>query len=68
MIINGLNDEQMDELMEFLEENFLPEPPNTVHSREELMEKLEKAEESFRRGEFYTEEEMNEFFRENFGI
>ena len=67
-IVSRLTDEQIDELVEYIADNFLPEPPNTVHSRAELEAMLAKAEESIQNGRYYTEEEMDDFFGENFGI
>lgn len=68
IIFDSLTDEQLDEFVKLFENTFIPEPPNTVHSRAELEAMLAESEESIRNGKYYTEEEMDEFFRENFGI
>lgn len=68
IIFDSLTDEQLDEFVKLFENAFIPEPPNTVHSRAELEAMLAESEESIRNGKYYTEEEMDEFFRENFGI
>lgn len=67
-IVNRLTDEQIDELADFIEERFLPEPPNTVHSREELEIKIAEAEEDIRNGRVYTTQEVREHLREKYGI
>lgn len=68
MIFDRLTDEQVEELVEYIEDNFLPEPPNAVHSVAEINEKLAEAEDDVRNGRVVTKEEMDVFFKENFGI
>lgn len=68
MIFDSLTEEQLEQLMQYMEDKFLPEPPNTVHSLAELEEKLAEAEEDIKASRVVTEEEMNAFFKEHFGI
>lgn len=68
ILFNSLNDEQIEELVEYIEENFLPEPPNAVHSIAEIQEKLAEAEEDVRNGRVFTAEEVKSHLREKYGI
>lgn len=68
MIINNLTDEQIERLIKLLEDNFLPEPPNTIHSREELETKIAEAEDDIRNGRVYTAQEVREHLWEKYGI
>ncbi|MBD5111078.1 MAG: hypothetical protein HDT42_00880 [Ruminococcaceae bacterium] len=68
MIINGLTDEQIEELVEFLEDNFLPEPPYAVHSLAEIEERIARANDDIKSGRVYTAEEVDEYFKERYGI
>lgn len=68
MIINGLTDEQLEELIEIFEENFLPEPPYAVHSLAEIEERITRADDDIKNGRVYTAEEVDEYFKERYGI
>lgn len=68
LLFDRLNDEQIEELVEYIEDNFLTAPPNAVHSKAEIEEKLAEAEDDVRNGRVVSKEEMNLFFKEHFGI
>ena len=66
MIFDRLTDAQIEELVEYIEDNYLPEPPNSVHSVDEINAMLEEAEDDVRNGRVYSWEEVKEDLRENF--
>lgn len=57
LIFDSLTEEQLEKLMEYMEDNFLPEPPNTAHSLAELEEMLEDGMEDIRNGKTVSLEE-----------
>lgn len=67
-IVNRLTDEQIDELADFIEEKFLPEPPNTAHSIEEIDAMLKEGLDDLRNGRVCSDNEMDGFFRGYCGI
>lgn len=68
LLFNRLSDEQIEELVEYIEDNFLPEPPNAVHSKAEIEKMLAEAEDDVRNGRVMSWEEAKADFRETFGL
>lgn len=68
MIFDSLTDEQLEDFIVFFQnpDNF--DRSDIEYSDEEIEAMLEEAEEAIRNGDVYTEEEMDIFFKENFGI
>lgn len=68
MIFDSLTEEQLEDFIVFFQtpDNF--DRSDIEYSDEEIEAMLEEAEEAVRNGDVYTEEEMNDFFKENFGI
>lgn len=63
VVFDSLTDEQLADFVMMYQE-----PPNTAHSAEEIDAMLEEAEDDIRNGRVVTKEEMDVFFRENFGV
>lgn len=56
-IIDHLTNEQVDELLGYIEDKFLPEPPNAVHSIADIERLLEEADDDIRNGRVISLEE-----------
>lgn len=67
-IFDSLTEEQLEDFIVFFQNPTDFEPSNIEYSDKEIEAMLEEAEEAVRNGDVYTEEEMNDFFKENFGI
>lgn len=67
MIIDELTEEQLKEFITRYQAPPGVPSVESVDSEEEILALLEEAEEAVRNGQVYSEQEMNELLRENFG-
>lgn len=67
-IIDRLTDEQVDELFGYMEDRFLPEPPNAVHSIADIEELLTEADDDIKNSRLLTSDEVKKHLWEKYGI